>query len=214
MALIACKDCGNHISREAKSCPKCGAPPPPPKPKSYAGWFFYPAVLAVIVLSVMLSDSGGKDKQGGRSSSQASTKTQNAQASPASMQKQSTARPSAVEDAPNRLNTNIFSNQTVQDQFEGSMTVAQEKQLTAFGIRATLGMAARPQDIKQRLSRSELAEMIATGLNSNGLLCAKLVRVQALARDGYYETSCIAYRGGSAKKQYVIETAAGIAFEE
>jgi len=26
MALIKCKECGNKISKEAKSCPQCGAP--------------------------------------------------------------------------------------------------------------------------------------------------------------------------------------------
>ena len=28
MALVKCKDCGGEMSRAAKACPKCGAPPP------------------------------------------------------------------------------------------------------------------------------------------------------------------------------------------
>ena len=26
MALVKCKECGNKISKEAESCPQCGAP--------------------------------------------------------------------------------------------------------------------------------------------------------------------------------------------
>ena len=46
MALVKCKECGNEVSRKAKACPKCGAPPP----KSWGGF----AVLggAVIVIGI------------------------------------------------------------------------------------------------------------------------------------------------------------------
>ena len=37
MALVACTECGNNVSTEAKACPSCGAPvvkPKPPKKRS------------------------------------------------------------------------------------------------------------------------------------------------------------------------------------
>lgn len=43
MSMTLCRDCGKQISRSAKSCPQCGAPPP--KQTSAATW----AVLIFIV---------------------------------------------------------------------------------------------------------------------------------------------------------------------
>lgn len=43
MALIVCKECGNQISQEANSCPKCGSP----KKKSKSG------VLILVIILIL-----------------------------------------------------------------------------------------------------------------------------------------------------------------
>jgi hypothetical protein len=63
------------------------------------------------------------------------------------------------------------------------------------------------------LSQAEIEHMVATGINKNGHLCARIVDIRPLKIKSAYEVSCIAYRGGSAKKSYVLEALKGIAFE-
>ena len=56
--------------------------------------------------------------------------------------------------------------------------------------------------------------MIATGLNGNGLLCASIREIRALRLPGKYEVTCVAYRGGSGTKTYVIDALNGVAFQQ
>lgn len=44
MALIACKECGESVSSEAKACPKCGAPVPQAKNHGWAWLIGIPVV--------------------------------------------------------------------------------------------------------------------------------------------------------------------------
>lgn len=52
MALIACKECGNEISRRAKNCPKCGA-----KPKRTS--FLVKLLFLIFGLSILGQINGG-----------------------------------------------------------------------------------------------------------------------------------------------------------
>lgn len=62
-------------------------------------------------------------------------------------------------------------------------------------------------------TRGELKELTATILNLNGLLCAEVVRIQPLALEGKFEVTCVAYRGGTAQKTYILDANRGTAFE-
>jgi len=60
MALVACKECGNQVSTEAASCPKCGAPPPKNVPKKLTTLQLLGGLsvtLAAIILLVNVFDS-------------------------------------------------------------------------------------------------------------------------------------------------------------
>lgn len=61
--------------------------------------------------------------------------------------------------------------------------------------------------------REAVNEKLATMLNLNGLLCAKVVSVAPLERANTYEVTCIAYRGGSTNKTYIFNGNTGKAFE-
>ena len=72
------------------------------------------------------------------------------------------------------------------------------------------------QSSPARLSRptqSDSNEQIATILNLNGLLCARVVEMRLLPLGKMYEVTCIAYRGGRATKSYVLNMEDGSAFE-
>lgn len=54
MALIACRECGNEISTDARACPKCGAINRQPKSKT---WLLIPLFLIAVVFIWGLSIS-------------------------------------------------------------------------------------------------------------------------------------------------------------
>ena len=51
--------------------------------------------------------------------------------------------------------------------------------------------------------KEDLEELMATFINLNGYLCAKVVDVKPLKLKDTYEVTCFQYRGGSAKATYV-----------
>ena len=60
---------------------------------------------------------------------------------------------------------------------------------------------------------AEYGETIATGLNLNGLLCARVVDVKPLrVNSDTFEVTCIEYRGGSGKVRYIYDTARNVAW--
>ena len=76
---------------------------------------------------------------------------------------------------------------------------------------------ASPPPAERRLSPQMEAygEMIATAINLNGLLCAKVVNVRPLqVNNDTFEVTCIEYRGGSSRATYIINTETGVAFEQ
>lgn len=87
----------------------------------------------------------------------------------------------------------------------------QKKELTLFGMKA-MGLNVGMAQVKKVVSTAEVHELVATGLNLNGHLCAELVDVRPLKVRSTYEATCVAYRGGTAKKQYVIDALKGVAF--
>lgn len=92
------------------------------------------------------------------------------------------------------------------------LSTVQMKELTTFSGRA-MGFKVTAEDIKNVPSRKNLEELIATGINLNKLLCAKVTDIYPLKVQGTYEVTCVAYRNGSAKKSYVLDTNRGTAFE-
>ncbi len=73
-----------------------------------------------------------------------------------------------------------------------------------------MGIGERP--IVNVLSDQEIDELVATGLNLNGHLCAKVVDIRSLRVKGAYEATCIAFRGGTSRKTYIIDSSRGTAF--
>lgn len=92
------------------------------------------------------------------------------------------------------------------------LSTQNKKELSVFGMRA-MGMQVGVSDIKNVLSRPEINQMVQAGLNMNGHLCAQITDIRPLKISGTYEVTCVAYRGGSAKKSYVLEALKGVAFE-
>lgn len=74
---------------------------------------------------------------------------------------------------------------------------------------------AAPSATLNSLKRQEYGETIATAINLNGLLCAKVTRVQPLkVNDSTFEVTCIEYRGGSGTVRYIVNTDTGVAFKQ
>lgn len=63
-------------------------------------------------------------------------------------------------------------------------------------------------------NEAELKEKVATIINLNGYLCAKVLDIRPLeVRPNVYEVTCVEYRGGSGKKVYMLDAANGTAWE-
>ena len=55
MALIACRGCGERISQQAASCPKCGHPMRKPKEGMSGCGLFFLIVAAIVAAAIILS---------------------------------------------------------------------------------------------------------------------------------------------------------------
>jgi hypothetical protein len=91
------------------------------------------------------------------------------------------------------------------------LTAEQKKELTLFAMKA-MGFNVGISDIKNVLTMPEIEKVVATGLNANGHLCAQITAILPLKKKSVYEATCIAYRGGSAKKSYIVDALKGVAF--
>ncbi len=60
------------------------------------------------------------------------------------------------------------------------------------------------------LSKAELKEAMAAIINLQGHLCAKVIDIASLKLRGTYEVSCIEYRGGNGKVDYIVKLNDGI----
>ena len=88
------------------------------------------------------------------------------------------------------------------------LTESQKKEVAAFAMRA-MGHAVSASQLKKTPSNKEATDLAATGLNLNSHLCAQVTEIRPLKVRGGYEVTCIANRGGSAKKSYVIDANTG-----
>jgi hypothetical protein len=89
-----------------------------------------------------------------------------------------------------------------------TLSDVQKKELTLFGMKA-MGLNVGIAQVKKVVSTPEVHEIVATGLNVNGHLCAELIEIRPLKVQSTYEATSVAYRGGSAKKHYVIDALKG-----
>lgn len=88
------------------------------------------------------------------------------------------------------------------------LSTAQRLELAIFGMKA-MGLPVSPKDVSKVPTSKETIDMVATGINLNGHLCAAVVSLVPLKVRGGWEVTCIANRGGSAKKSYTIDTGSG-----
>lgn len=88
-----------------------------------------------------------------------------------------------------------------------------QKELAVFMMRA-MGTNLGVDDIKNQVSPEELETMVSTGLNLNGHLCANITDIRPLKLAGAYEVTCVAYRGGSSQKTYIVDALNGTASEQ
>lgn len=61
---------------------------------------------------------------------------------------------------------------------------------------------------------NDRAEIIATLINLNGLLCAQVQSVNKLQIPDEYEVICTTYRGGTSTSTYIVNKTTGKAFEQ
>jgi len=85
-----------------------------------------------------------------------------------------------------------------------------KKELIWFGMNA-MGLRTGIDSIKKVLPMKDVHNMIKTGLNMNGMLCAEITDLVPLRMKYTYEVTCIAYRGGTKTKSYVINAQRGVA---
>jgi len=62
-------------------------------------------------------------------------------------------------------------------------------------------------------TEQELKELIATMINLNGDLCAKVTEVHPLQQPNIYEVTCIEYRGGTGTVRYIFDAVKRTAFK-
>ena len=96
--------------------------------------------------------------------------------------------------------------------YSSDLSVKQKKELTVFFGRAA-GNQAKVEDIVNVMPQNKVQEMVQSGLNLNGFLCAQIVHILPLELSGKYEVACIAYGGGEAQKTYIVDALNGTAFK-
>jgi len=94
--------------------------------------------------------------------------------------------------------------------YEGNLSLQAKKELTLFGMKS-IGLNVGIGDVKRVLSTSEVFEMVKAGLNAKGLLCADIVGVVSV-EEGAYGVSCVAYRSGGSKTEYMVWAYTGDAY--
>ncbi len=60
---------------------------------------------------------------------------------------------------------------------------------------------------------AEIDEQIATVINVNGFLCARVISVRPLEMKNIYEVRCVEYRNGSGTVDYIMNAATGIVYK-
>jgi hypothetical protein len=78
---------------------------------------------------------------------------------------------------------------------------------------AVVGMVALAEPAAADALDQDTAEMVATMLNLNGFLCAKVTDFRKLEVADQYEVTCVEYRGGSGTVRYILDLSTGKAFK-
>jgi hypothetical protein len=65
-----------------------------------------------------------------------------------------------------------------------------------------------------RVPTDEAGETIATAINLNGLLCAKVKYINKLELTNTFEVTCTTYRGGESTSTYILNSTTGKAFQQ
>jgi hypothetical protein len=82
-----------------------------------------------------------------------------------------------------------------------------QKRFLAFIIASASILSAHGE------TKEELKEQVATIINLNDFLCAKVLDIRPLeVRPNVYEVKCIEYSGGSGTKTYIFDASKGIAW--
>lgn len=87
-----------------------------------------------------------------------------------------------------------------------------KKELVVFFGRAS-GNPVSVTDVDKVPATEGIHKLVSAGLNLNRFLCAQITDIRPLKVPGAYEVTCIANRGGSAKKAYLVDALKGIASE-
>lgn len=83
-----------------------------------------------------------------------------------------------------------------------------------FALVFALSFCTAPQAGENLAGNREADEMMATLINMNGKLCAKVISVRRLDVDPKkFEVRCIEYRGGDGTIDYIVDTGTGLVHE-
>lgn len=88
----------------------------------------------------------------------------------------------------------------------------QKKELVVFFGHAS-GNAVAVSDVDKVPPKDGIHKLVSAGLNLNRHLCAQITDIRPLKIASTYEVTCIAYRGGSAQKTYLVDALKGVASE-
>ena len=77
-------------------------------------------------------------------------------------------------------------------------------------LAVTVSLAMAPGSFI-KAQTAEAREMMATLINLNGHLCARVISVSPLRMDRAYEVICVEYRGGQGTVTYIVNMKTGIA---
>lgn len=92
---------------------------------------------------------------------------------------------------------------------------AKAKAVVALAPASAPAPASTPAPLTEPRSTADAKlDQVAAMLNLNGLLCAQVVNMRPIRQELVWEVTCIAYRGGSATKNYILNLNDGSAFEE
>ena len=113
---------------------------------------------------------------------------------------------SCSDQTPGQATENIVDVQTNEIALEEVPSAAEQSRPTA---------PTREMPHTSTISKDEAGEAIATVINLNGLLCARVLNVAPLQVSGdVYEVTCTEYRGGTGTVRYIVNSDTGVAFRQ
>ena len=86
----------------------------------------------------------------------------------------------------------------------------QRRELALFGMRAA-GLRVDLAAVKNVPNEAETMEVVATGINLNGHLCARVTAIRSREAALTFEADCVENRDGTGRRTYVIGASSGLA---